>query len=175
LSWDGDPAHLPAGTHASMTQAVEQRAGSGFDTACAIQAVKHPGHRGHGLGQKVMRALFSTARSLGYERLVSPIRPTMKDAYPTIPLSRYVSWRRADGLPLDAWLRTSQRVGGRLLHVCDDSLVMEGTVQEWEAWTGLALPETGEYVIPGGQELLRVDREADRGRYSESHVWFDFT
>lgn len=173
-TWDGTLEGLPPGTHASMVRAVERRsASSGFDTACLVQAVMDPGHLGKGLGQAVMRASIEHARALGYERVISPIRPTAKQDYPTIPLSSYVHWRRPDGLPVDPWLRLQQRVGGTMLVVCDDSLVVEGTVSEWEAWTGLVFPESAEYVIPGGQEMLAIDREADHGRYAESHVWFN--
>lgn len=48
---------------------------------------------------------------------------------------------------------------------------MSGTVAEWEGWTGLALPESGEYVIPDGLSVLRVDREGDVGVYEEPNVW----
>ncbi|MGW1728577.1 hypothetical protein ACWCQK_37545 [Streptomyces sp. NPDC002306] len=48
---------------------------------------------------------------------------------------------------------------------------MTGTVAEWEAWTGLVLPASGEYVIPDGLSVLRVDRDADTGVYEEPNVW----
>jgi hypothetical protein len=44
-------------------------------------------------------------------------------------------------------------------------------VAEWEAWTGLALPDSGAYVFPDGLAPLRVDREADRATYWEPNVW----
>ena len=46
-----------------------------------------------------------------------------------------------------------------------------GTVAEWEQWTEMAFPESGEYVIPGGQATLAIDREQDVGRYAEPNVW----
>lgn len=122
----------------------------------------------------VMRTFLSNARALGYERLISPIRPTGKQSYPTIPLERYLGWSRPDGLPLDPWLRVQARVGGKLLEVCPDSLVIEASVAEWERWTGLAFPESGEYVVPGGHVPLSVDRAKGRGRYAEPHAWFAY-
>ena len=38
-------------------------------------------------------------------------------------------------------------------------------------WTGLALPGSGRYVIPGGLVPLSVDVGADRGVYREPNVW----
>ncbi len=48
---------------------------------------------------------------------------------------------------------------------------MTGSVEEWEGWTGLLLPATGTYVIPGGLDVLHVDRERDQGVYIEPNVW----
>jgi hypothetical protein len=48
---------------------------------------------------------------------------------------------------------------------------MTGAVSEWEGWTGLAFPSSGQYVIPGGLSTLRIDRENDHGRYVEPNAW----
>lgn len=40
---------------------------------------------------------------------------------------------------------------------------MTGTVSEWEEWAGIALPSSGDYVIPRGLSVLHIDREADLG------------
>jgi hypothetical protein len=48
---------------------------------------------------------------------------------------------------------------------------VEGTVGELEEWTGLELPDTGNYVIPGALVPVEVDREHDRGSYREPNVW----
>jgi hypothetical protein len=44
-------------------------------------------------------------------------------------------------------------------------------VEEWQSWTGLQLPESGDYVIPDGLALLRVDVEGDSGVYHDPNVW----
>jgi hypothetical protein len=46
-----------------------------------------------------------------------------------------------------------------------------GTVLDWETWTGLALPESGDYVFPHGLAPVSVDRESDLGAYWEPNVW----
>jgi hypothetical protein len=48
---------------------------------------------------------------------------------------------------------------------------MTGTVADWEGWTKMALPATGEYVIPDGLSTLHIDRAADSGTYTEPNVW----
>ncbi|MGW4889817.1 hypothetical protein [Streptomyces murinus] len=48
---------------------------------------------------------------------------------------------------------------------------MTGTVCEWERWTGMVFPESGEYVVPRGLSLLRVDKDSGQGVYVEPNVW----
>ena len=38
---------------------------------------------------------------------------------------------------------------------------MRGTAAERERWIGMALPETGSYVVPSATSLLMLDRERD--------------
>ena len=42
-------------------------------------------------------------------------------------------------------------------------------VGEWERWTGMAFPDDGEYVFPGGLAPLTVSRGI--GEYWEPNVW----
>ncbi|MEU5499263.1 hypothetical protein [Streptomyces griseofuscus] len=46
-----------------------------------------------------------------------------------------------------------------------------GTVCEWERWTGLVFPASGEYVVPRGLGLRRVDKDSGQGAYVEPGVW----
>lgn len=175
IAWDGTPEGLPPGTHATMRQSLAEHAkGTEQNTTCGIQGVMDPEALGRGLGTAVMEAFFTNSKRLGYEHLLSPIRPTAKQDYPTIPLDHYANWTLPDGEPMDPWLRLQTRAGGKVLGVCHDSLVMDAPVADWEEWTGLVFPEDGSYVIPDGHELLVVDRAADNGHYSEAHVWFSY-
>ncbi|MFD7766215.1 hypothetical protein [Streptomyces sp. NPDC059787] len=80
-------------------------------------------------------------------------------------------WRREDGTALDLWIRTRQRLGAGILAAAPASQIMTGTVAEWERWTGMVFPESGDYVIPDGLALLHVDRSTDQGVYREPNVW----
>jgi hypothetical protein len=46
-----------------------------------------------------------------------------------------------------------------------------GTVAEWETWTGMRFPESGDYVFPAGLAPLHVDTKRDIGEYWEPNVW----
>ena len=50
-------------------------------------------------------------------------------------------------------------------------MTMTGTVADWERWTGMAYPESGDYVVPGAAGLVHIDRAADRGIYHDPNVW----
>ena len=62
-------------------------------------------------------------------------------------------------------------MGARILATAPASQTMTGTVAQWEEWSGLALPATGDYVIPGGLSVLHVDRDTDLGTYVEPNIW----
>lgn len=172
IEWDGTKAKLPQGTHDVIQRAVAAReAGQAANTLVPIQAIVLPDHLGTGASKGLREALREVAARNGLERSITPLRPTEKARYPLAAMERYVEWTREDGEPLDPWLRIQRRFGAELLGVCEDSLVIEGTVAEWEAWTGLAFPESGEYVVEGALVPVQIDRESGRGRYSEPHVW----
>lgn len=88
-----------------------------------------------------------------------------------MPIERYMTWRRDDGLPFDPWLRLHEKLGGRMLAPCPESTRIFASVAEWESWTGMAFPESGEYVVPGALALVRIDRERGTGEHIEPNVW----
>jgi hypothetical protein len=44
-------------------------------------------------------------------------------------------------------------------------------VAEWEQWTGMHLPESGVYIVPGALVPIEIDRERDVGQYLEPACW----
>ena len=54
---------------------------------------------------------------------------------------------------------------------CGQDLDGPGAVADWESWTKMRFPETGDYVFPQGLALLNIDRADDRGSYWEPNVW----
>ena len=63
----------------------------------------------------------------------------------------------------------SRRLGAELLEVGAASMTIDGSTEEWKAWTGLEFPDDGGYLIPGGLVPVRV--ENGRGSYVEPNVW----
>ncbi len=135
-------------------------------------AVAQP-YEGRGLATAVLSELSSRARAEGLVRVIAPIRPTLKHRYPTVPMREYATWMREDGLSIDPWVRAHQRMGATVLAPAPESMLIEGSVAEWEDWTGMVFPVSGEYVVPEALNLLRVDRESDRGTYVEENLWVE--
>jgi hypothetical protein len=103
--------------------------------------------------------------------LIAPVRPSWKERYPLVPIERYAAWRRDDGWLFDPWMRVHERLGATVLKVEPHSLRITGTVAEWEEWTQMSFPESGDYWFPAGLATVAIDRDADRGRYWEPNVW----
>ena len=170
--WDGTAEDLPDRISNLMERAVAGgRDGREPNALSALAAVVAPRHHRRGLSAEVLRAMRSLALGTGLGSLVAPVRPTLKAAYPLTPFGRYVEWRREDGPPFDPWLRVHHRLGAEPIKLIPKSLTVCGTVAEWEEWTGMAFPESGEYVVPGALEPIRIDRERDLGLYDEPNIW----
>jgi GNAT superfamily N-acetyltransferase len=172
MAWNGKAADLPEGYDGAMVRAVEGHENSVEpDSLSVMAAAVKQGHQGKGLAGQVLTALRERAVADGLRRVVAPVRPTMKTRYPLTPMRQFARWTRGDGLHLDPWIRTHQRLGARILGPAQRSMVITGTVAEWEDWAKMAFPQSGRYVVPDALDLVRVDRDADRGTYAETNLW----
>jgi hypothetical protein len=172
LAWDGTVASLPAGYDEALIASVTQHeAQVPPDTFVIMAAAVKSGLQGRGLAGRVLTELRGRAETGGLGHIIAPVRPTLKSRYPLTPMASFARWTRDDGLHLDPWIRTHQRLGATILGPAEPSMTITGTVAEWESWTQMAFPETGEYVVPDALDLVSIDREQDRGTYLESNLW----
>jgi len=173
FAWDGTIDGLPArGWDGVFEQCIRDRdAGRPVNTLSALQAVVKPGCQGRGLSRLVIEGMRLVAARHGLRRFVAPVRPSLKSAYPLTPMDRYVAWTQADGAPFDPWLRTHWRLGARVLGVAYESMRIAGTLAQWEQWTGMRFPDSGEYIVPGALNPVAFDRGGDVGVYVEANVW----
>ena len=172
VAWDGTDTGLGPGIDATVTAAFELRAADGQATAVsALAAEIPPRHQRRGLARVMLQAMAALARDAGLTHLIAPVRPTLKDRYPTIPIDRYARWMRPDGTPFDPWMRVHIQLGARIGPAVPRSLHITGTVGDWESWTGMRFPETGDYVFPAGLATVHIDRDNDTGEYWEPNIW----
>jgi GNAT superfamily N-acetyltransferase len=169
--WNGRRNDLPDGVEGVMHRVFEEGGGGEPTTLSALVAVVDPRYRGRGLSPLIIGGMRDVAARYGLNALVAPVRPTLKSRYPLTSIERYADWRRPDGELFDPWLRVHEQLGAKILHVCPGSLVVTGTVAEWEEWTGMAFPDSGAYVLEGALVPIEIDRKQDVGRYVEPNVW----
>ena len=172
LRWSGRLRDLPSGVDGALERGTRGRARHRPPTTLsALLAAVAPDRQRRGLSARVIRAMRSIAAHHGLRELIAPVRPTLKHRYPLASMRRYVRWTRADGAPFDPWLRLHWRLGARVLRVAPRSMVITGTVAEWEAWTTMRFPQSGRYTVPGALAPITIDRRRNVGRYVEPNVW----
>ena len=168
VRWDGSLDDLPAGIDGAIARGFDE---GGANVLCALVIMVPRARQGSGLSRVAVEGMVAIARAHGLDAVIAPVRPSWKDRYPLTPIERYASWARADGLPFDPWMRVHARLGADLLRPEPESLRITGSVADWESWTGMAFPDSGEYVFPGGLATVAIDRETDLGAYWEPNVW----
>lgn len=171
--WDQPLEDLPeGGWDWVLLKAVEDhQAGVRPNIQSAIQINIHPDYRSQGLSPRMVQAMRAIGVSKGFQYLVAPVRPSQKSQYPLISIDDYVKWTNEKGLPFDAWLRVHARMGARIIKPCHESMTIPGSHADWEAWTGMKFPQTGQYVIPGALNPVEMNVEENKGVYVEPNVW----
>ncbi len=172
LAWDGTVEDLPDGYDGALVRSVDgHEEGRACTTLSFMAAAVKRSHDRRGLATVVLEELTRRAVEDGLTHVIAPLRPTWKHRYPTYSMAEYATWARGDGLSVDPWIRTHQRMGARVLAPARRSMVIEGSVAEWEAWADMAFPVTGDFVVPDALGLVHVDRERDRAVYVEENLW----
>jgi hypothetical protein len=172
LQWDGTDDGLPLGWREQILKSADDfDTGREMNTLGAMQIAMRGDARGAGLSGTMVGAMRAGAKAAGYRAVIANVRPTWKERYPLIPIESYARWTREDGLPFDPWMRLHARLGGRIVRVSHEALVIRGSVADWESWTGMDFPESGQYVVPRATQPITIDRERDEGVYHDQNVW----
>ena len=170
--WDGTVNDLPSTMNEIMDRAMDAYQNRQPPTTLsATAAMIARGFQRQGLSSAVLRAMKLVAVEHNLQNFIAPVRPTLKSSYPLTPIERYAEWKQADGSPFDPWLRTHWKLGAVQLKVMPKSMTVTGTVAEWEEWTGMKFPETGEYIISGALQPLVINRENNVGHCDDPNVW----
>lgn len=116
ICWDGSVGDLPDGYDGALLRAVEgHEAGAEPTTLSFMAAAVGNGETKRGLAGEVLRALRARGIEAGLSRVIAPLRPTLKSRYPLTPMASFATWSRGDGLSIDPWIRTHQRMGATIL------------------------------------------------------------
>jgi GNAT superfamily N-acetyltransferase len=166
LSVPVDGEELPAGWDEAFERGMEAGGGNVLSLLAISVASSR---RGGGLATQLIAAAREAATRAGLDSVIAPVRPTLKERYPLIPIEEFMTWRRDDGAHLDPWLRVHERVGGRIERAAPRSMLIEASVSDWQDWAKMVFPADGTYVVPGMLAPLQV-REGV-GVHVEPNVW----
>lgn len=141
------------------------------NTLIGLQILINNKYQGHGISYEMLKIMKNIAKTNGLDNFALPVRPTLKCNYPLIPMDDYINWKNNDGLPFDPWLRVHFKAGGKIIGICKKSMDISGSVSEWEKWTDLVFPSSGDYVVDKALIPITIDKKKDIGKYIEPNVW----
>jgi GNAT superfamily N-acetyltransferase len=170
--WNGKAKDLPPSIDSVLYEANRPGGESPPEYLCAMAAIVRPDARGRGLSRRIVQEMLALSRRKGLRGLMAPVRPTKKADHPSVSMEDYLEWLLPDGAHYDPWIRTHDRLGGRRLSVAPKAYEVEGTVAEWEEWTGQKFERSGYHVVRGALSQVLFDLEADNGHYIEANVWY---
>jgi GNAT superfamily N-acetyltransferase len=149
----------------------DQMMGRAPNAVSALEISLLPAARGGGNARAMLEAMKAGAKAKGFSELFAPVRPNQKHRRPRTPMRDYVHILRADGLPIDAWLRTHLRAGAGLVKIAPYSMTIVGTLADWSLWTGMPFDRSGELLVTGALSPVMVSLEQDCAVYVEPNVW----
>ena len=172
LQWDGESSDLPQSVDDIIRRAKNIRSSSRVpNTLSALAIVVSREHQRRGHSAAVVSAMRSLAAGNSLSSLIAPIRPILKAAYPLTEFRRYLEWQRPDGRPFDPWIRLHADLGATMLRTIPRGVHVEGTVAEWEDWTGLRFLDTGAYVVAGALQPVEINVGKNIGTYDDPNIW----
>jgi hypothetical protein len=177
LIWDGTLEDLPTSIESIIRRGLAVKAlaakekGIVPNTLSALAAIVPQQHQRQGHSARILLAMRQIALAHGIERLIAPVRPILKAAYPLQPFERYAAWTRQDGSPFDPWIRVHSDLGAKILQVLPEGMVVKGSLAQWQEWTGMCFPDTGPYIVPGAMQPVDINTNNGTGRYADPNLW----
>jgi hypothetical protein len=140
-------------------------------TLSALEISMLPEARGGDNSLALLSAMKACAKARGFAELFAPVRPNQKHLQPRTPMRDYVNHVGPDGLPIDSWLRTHLRAGGKFVKIAPYAMTIVGSLADWSRWTGMPFDRSGEMSVPGALVPVMVSLEQDYAVYVEPNVW----
>lgn len=173
LRWTGPFEELPGeGIDWAMeTAAKNHSSGQEPNLLVGIQIMINPLYAGRGLSYEMLKIMKGLASSNGIQSLALPVRPTLKSQHPEIPIQEYITWENENGLPYDPWIRVHVKAGAKIAGLCPRSMLISGSLEEWESWTGQKFPQSGKVLVDGALSPIVIDPSGKGALYTEPNVW----
>lgn len=152
-------------------ETAAQQDGWRANTVSGLTVSVHHSYRNSGLARDVINTMRALAAMNNIANVIIPVRPSEKAAHPFVPMQEYIGWRESRGQIFDPWLRSQIAAGGKIVGVCEKSMVVDQGLDFWQDWTSDPLDRDGAVTVKGALAPVQVDVSAGTGRYVEPNVW----
>lgn len=177
IHWEGEFGNLPdKGLDWAMERAASDlKNGKPFNLLIGVQILINPDLRSKGLSYEFLDKMKQIGKAHRIQQVALPVRPVQKHLYPLIPMEEYILWNNEKGEPFDPWIRVHVKAGGKIVSVCSESMIIKGTVKDWQAWTGLLFQSSGLYTVEKALCPVKIDLDKNSGEYIEPNIWIVHT
>jgi hypothetical protein len=173
LNWSKPLTELPdTGLDWAMQKARQDHLeGLSPNLQVGVQILIHPDYRNQGISYTMLGMMKDIAKANEIKHIALPVRPNLKSDFPMMDMQEYITRKNEDDLPFDPWVRVHVKDGGQIIGICSKSMTIEGSISDWENWTGKKFHESGEYIIDKALVPVKMNKSHDRGTYIEPNVW----
>ncbi|SJN53715.1 Tyrocidine synthase 3 [Vibrio ruber DSM 16370] len=172
IYWSGKDEDIPTGWDQGIRQAITDQHHQP-NCLMVLAGVVISEQQGRGFSQSLVTAFQALASSHHLDSILVPVRPIGKVAQPESSLDEWSEYRRDDGKLVDSWLRVHESMGGRKAAISTQSQYIEGSIEDWQRWTGQTLTNSGHFKLPQTLQPVTVDIEHDRAVYFDPCIWFE--
>jgi amino acid adenylation domain-containing protein len=172
IYWDGTKDHLPTGWDEALVTGLESSA-QHANTLLILAGIVTKEYQGKNLSAELLKAFKVLAKGHGLERVIVAVRPTGKVTHPEIDFATWCEKRRQDGQLEDNWLRTHEKLGGKMLKLALQSQLVEAKIADWEQWSGQRITSGGQINLPETLQPAHVDINKGMIRYYDPAVWIE--
>eukprot|EP01120_Amphizonella_sp_Union-15-10_P015680 TRINITY_DN8110_c0_g1_i1.p1 TRINITY_DN8110_c0_g1~~TRINITY_DN8110_c0_g1_i1.p1 ORF type:complete len:254 (-),score=27.96 TRINITY_DN8110_c0_g1_i1:57-818(-) len=181
IQWDGRPSSLPPSWDAVAGGSIkEYDLSRNFDpcgnTIVLLSASIIPSYQKYGLTNLLFNEVVRRAKVWGIEHIVSPFRPNEYGKYRSggIGFDEYANMKRADGLPVDPWLRSLVRKGVCFYHVSQEAMVALASLEEFAKYKETWMTGNWKEISPGVWDCEEVGLwyvNGNGAKYVEQNIW----
>src|SRR6204780_5322635 len=149
----------------------DRMTGRAANSLSALEISLLPEARGGGNSLALLGAIKACAKTKGFAEVFAPVRPNQKHLHPRMPMRDYVETLGPDALPIDSWLGSHLRAGGKAMKIAACSMPIVGSLADWPRWNGMPFDRSGAVLVAGALSPVMVSREQDCAVYIESNAW----
>lgn len=170
--WSGEKSTVPSGWDEGVELAFQQKTqGIQPNTIIGLAGIVRSNYQGRNLSTQIVRGFRALAKMHKLDHFLGPVRPVGMFDHGIKDVHIWAKSRDKNNEPLDYWLRVHERLGAKNLGVAPQSQLVEGSLDDWEKWTGQRWNTSGEYYLEDTLQSIEVNVEKNYARYFDPSIW----